>query len=190
MPSHLAQSALSSGYTHTALGTEQPIYSSCSYCIIFCESRRLTVIYYLWLVFYFTGAGIFVFVGSGVTGTQPNNGLVISNNPGGGFRFRFFCRSDSTTVGIGELLGLDGNPITDDNNFFGFESTTISGEFRIGNVVGSQTALTASEQGVYICRIPLQSGVLREINIGVYPNGFSGELLHALVNYLYYEKHL
>ena len=135
------------------------------------------------MIFHFTGAGIFVFEGDGgpeVTGVQPNNGLVISNNPQSGRRFRFFCRSDNTTLGVGKLLGLDGNPITDGSNFFGFEDSTIGGEFRIENFVGTHSALTASEQGVYTCRIPLKSGVLREINIGVYPNGFSGELLHLL----------
>ena len=129
------------------------------------------------LSFHFTGAGIFVFVGAGEIGTQPNNGLVISTNSGSGFRFRFFCRSDTPTVGVGELFGLDGNPIID-SNFFVFQETTIGGEFRIENVIGSEDILTASEQGVYTCRIPLESGVVREINIGVYSDGFSGELLH------------
>ena len=107
---------------------------------------------------------MFVFVGDGGTGTagtgvQPNNGLVISNNPGRGYHFRFFCRSDNTTLGVGELLGLDGNPITDGSNFFGFEDSQIGGEFRIENIVGPQTALPASEQGVYTCRIPLESDI-------------------------------
>ena len=130
------------------------------------------------MICYFTGAGIFVFVGSGVTGAQPNNGLVISNNPGSGRRFRFFCRSDNTTVGIGELLGLNGSVITN-SDFFGFVRVT-GGEFQVENFVDTHSALTDNEQGVYTCRIPLQSGVVREINIGVYPNGFSGELLHLL----------
>ena len=72
------------------------------------------------------------------------------------------------------------------SSFFGFETSTIGGEFRIENIVGPQTALPASEQGVYTCRIPLQSEVLREVNIGVYPNGFNGELLHLLTKYLCY----
>ena len=72
------------------------------------------------------------------------------------------------------------------SSFFGFEASTFGGEFRIGNSVGPQTALPASEQGVYTCQIPLQSGVMREVNIGVYPNGFNGELLHLLTKYLCY----
>ena len=35
--------------------------------------------------------------------------------------------------------------------------------------------LPASEQGVYTCRIPLQSGEIRDINIGIYPIGFNSE---------------
>ena len=37
--------------------------------------------------------------------------------------------------------------------------------------------LTASDQGVYTCHIPLQSGKNRSINVGIYPGGFSSKCL-------------
>ena len=112
-----------------------------------------------------------------MTGTQPNNGLVISTNPDSGRRFRFFCRSNSLTVGVGELIGLEGSPVVA-SSFFGLPTTTNGGELRVENVVDSEDALTANEQGVYTCRIPLEGGGEREINIGVYPSGFSSELFN------------
>ena len=39
----------------------------------------------------------------------------------------------------------------------------------------NQTVLTASDQGVYTCRIPLQSGEMRDINVGLYPSGFNSK---------------
>ena len=121
--------------------------------------------------------GIFVFDGSGETGTQPNNGLVISRDPGGGRRFRFFCRSNSLTLGVGELIGLDESPVAP-GSFFGFPTPDNGGELRVENIAGTHSPLTASEQGVYTCRIPLEGGEMREINIGVYPSEFSSELNH------------
>ena len=126
-------------------------------------------------MFVFAGAGIHVFIGVGGSSSQPNNGLLVSNDPGSGRRFRFFCRSDSTMVGVGELIGLDGSPIMT-SNVFGFEAPQDGGELRVENSVGIQSALTDNEQGVYTCRIPLQNQTVRKVNIGVYPNGFNSEL--------------
>ena len=119
---------------------------------------------------------MFVFGGSGETGAQPNNGLVISRNPGSGRRFRFFCRSNSSTLGVGELIGLDESPVTD-GSIFGIETPVNGGELRVENIVGTHSVLAASEQGVYSCRIPLEGGEMREFNIGVYPHGFSSKLI-------------
>ena len=125
--------------------------------------------------FFFAGVGVFVFIGSGEIGAQTNNGLVISNNPGGGRRFRFFCRSNSLTFGVGELIGLEGSRVIT-SSFFGFETPTNGGELRVENTVGSEDPLPASKQGVYTCRIPFEGGGEGEINIGIYPSGFSSEL--------------
>ena len=131
----------------------------------------------------YAGAGIHVFRGAStgdlqVPGSLPNNGIVISlNTTENGFYFRFFCRSDSMMSNVGMLIGPDGTTVTTGDVF------TIAhqqhGELTVENKL-SQKVLTASDQGVYICRIPLQSGVLRQIemrdiNVGIYPSGFNSK---------------
>ena len=128
---------------------------------------------YVVVISVFTGAGIYVFDGTS-TGTQPNNGLVISSDVSGGGRIRFLCRSDSLTRNVGNLIGLDGNTFSG-NDFLVFQSPWSGGELRVGNSVGRQQPLPASEQGIYTCQIPLQSGEMVTVNIGVYPIGFNCE---------------
>ena len=131
------------------------------------------------VIFVFTGAGINVLNGTGGTlGTQPNNSLVVSNNPGSGPRIRFFCRSDSLTLNVGTLIGLNGNTFSD-NNFLVIVPPTNGGELRVVNSVSSQNPLPASEQGIYTCQIPLQSGEMVLVNIGIYPIGFNSEFYYV-----------
>ena len=127
------------------------------------------------VIFIFTGAGIYVFNGAS-RGSQPNNGLVVSADTESGYRIRFFCRSDSLTFNVGELIGPDGNAFSG-NDYLAFETPGNGGELRIENVVGSEEPLPASEQGVYTCRIPLQSEEIVVINIGVYSIGFNCEFV-------------
>ena len=117
-----------------------------------------------------------------MTGTQPSNGLVITYNhsSGGKRRFRFHCRSNSSTIGVGELIGLDGNPVVGNSSFFGFQTPTNGGELRVESIVNTHDLLTASEQGVYTCRMPFEGGGEGKINIGVYTNGFDSELILLL----------
>ena len=128
----------------------------------------------------FIGAGIHVFNGIAPTGSQPNNGLVrpvvtTSTDPNTR-RLRFFCRTDSTMRNLGELIGLEGTAITT-NNVFEITTDSINGgEIEVENFVSSDD-VTSSEQGVYTCRIPQQSGEIREINIGIYPTAFNCEFL-------------
>ena len=127
----------------------------------------------------FIGAGIHVFIGRAPTGSQPNNGLVrsiffTSTNPETR-RLRFFCRSDSTVRNLGELIGPGGTAITT-NDVFEINTDRINGgELEVLNFVSNN--VTSNEQGVYTCRIPLQSGVIRDINIGIYPNAFNCEFI-------------
>ena len=97
-------------------------------------------------------AGVQLFRGS----PRPNNGLAIAGNPGSGLRLRIFCRSDSMSRRVGQFIGLNGNALTS-NDFFAIARPQ-AGEITMENTVGSQYPLTASQQGVYTCRIPLQSG--------------------------------
>ena len=76
---------------------------------------------------------------------------------------------------VGQFIGLDGTPLTS-NSFFDIARRQ-PGEITMENRVGSKNALTASQQGVYTCRIPKQSGEMRYIIVGVYPSGFNSESL-------------
>ena len=120
----------------------------------------------------FTGAGIHVFRGI-PTGSFTNNSLVSLNTMDMTFRLRFFCRSDSMMEGVGELIGLDGS-LFGNSILFGI-SNPQPGELSVVNFVTNSTDLTAGEQGVYTCRIPLQSGEMMEISIGIYPSGFTSK---------------
>ena len=127
---------------------------------------------------FYAGAGIYVFRGAltgdlQVPGSLPNNGIVISlNTTEGGVYFRFFCRSDSMMSNVGMLIGPDGTTVTTGDVF------TIAhpqpGELRVENKL-SQNVLTANDQGVYTCHIPLQGGEMKDINVGIYPSGFSSK---------------
>ena len=117
-------------------------------------------------------AGMQLFRGS-PRGNLPNNGLAIFDDPASGFRLRLFCRSDSMTPNVGQFIGLDGTAITSSSFFAIFRPQP--GELTVESIVGSQSALTASQQGVYTCRIPLQSGQMKELNVGIYPSGFESE---------------
>ena len=79
---------------------------------------------------------------------------------------------------VGMLIGPDGTTVTTGDIF------TIAhqqpGELTVENTL-SQNNLTASDQGVYICRIPLQSGEMsgemRDIHVGIYPSGFNSKYI-------------
>ena len=131
----------------------------------------------------YVGAGIHVFRGAStgdlqVPGSLPNNGIVISlNTAEDRIYFRFFCRSDSMMNNVGTLIGPDGTTVTTSDVF------TIArpqpGELSVQNKY-PQNVLTASDQGVYTCRIPLQSGEMRDINVGIYPGGFNSKYVESV----------
>ena len=121
----------------------------------------------------FIGAGIHVFNGV-PKGSFPNNSLVSVNATDTQFHFRLFCRSDSMREDVGMFIGLNGNTIDSHNNSFFDISHPNPGELRVVNK-SNLTDLPAGEQGVYTCRIPLQSGEMKEIYIGIYPSGFISE---------------
>ena len=130
---------------------------------------------------FFIGAGIHVFNGLPPIGSQPNNGLVrpiatTSTNPETR-RLRFICRSNSTMKNVGELIGPGGTAVTSsESDVFEISTGRNGGELEIANFV-SASVLTSSEQGVYTCHILLQSGVMNDINIGIYPNVFDCEFI-------------
>ena len=121
----------------------------------------------------YAGAGIHVIKG-GLPGSLPNNGIAIALL-GDVFRLRLYCRSDSTLPNVGQLIGPNGTTVTTGDVFD--INRHNPGELTVENQP-PRNALTTNDQGVYTCRIPLQSGEKRNINIGIYTSGFSSELYH------------
>ena len=72
---------------------------------------------------------------------------------------------------VGQLIGLHGTTLSS-NNFFTIAHRQ-PGELSVENSIGSQNVLTADQEGIYTCQIPLQNGDIRDINFGVYQNGFN-----------------
>ena len=80
---------------------------------------------------------------------------------------------------VGMLIGPNGTTVTSGSVFD--IAHPQPGELRVENTL-SQNVLTAGDQGVYTCRIPLQSGEkrqieMRDIHVGVYPSGFNSKYI-------------
>ena len=114
------------------------------------------------------GAGIYVQVGdeSVPLGALPNNSLVISRPSSSATRVRFLCRSTSASSNVGELIGIDGVPVT--NNPFSVDTAQV-GTLEATNS-NTNTDIGSGNQGVFTCRIPDDNGRTVDINIGVYSN--------------------
>ena len=72
----------------------------------------------------------------------------------------------------GTLVGPDGTTVTNGSVFD--IAHPQPGELRVENR-HPLPPLTASDQGVYTCCIPLQSGEMRDIHVGIYPSGFNSK---------------
>ena len=112
----------------------------------------------------YAGSGIHVFQGWPM-GSLPNNGLVVANGSHLNYSMRLFCRSNSMNTSAGLLIGLNGNNVTVGNPLS--ISRSQPGELQ------SFVFQNVTFGGVYTCRIPLASGVMNDINIGIYPKGFN-----------------
>ena len=76
---------------------------------------------------------------------------------------------------VGMLIGPDGTTVTS-GDVFTINTHIRPGELKVENTL-SQNILTAGDQGVYTCRIPLQSGAMRDISVGIYPSEFKSKCL-------------
>ena len=120
------------------------------------------------------GAGIYAVIAATQYDDQPiaNNGLIIALSSGSE-RLRFECVSNSSQSGVGEITGRDGTAL-----YSGGIWSVISPFSRPGVLrVRATGVLTAGDQGIYTCTIPDDSGNSIAINVGLYPSGFSGELV-------------
>ena len=108
------------------------------------------------------GAGIYV--ANGHT-ALPNNGMIVTG--AGGRISEFRCLSGSTHPNTGHLFDINETDITLSNTdpFFTFRGSP-------GMVhVRSIRALASNEQGIYTCRIPDETGVTVDVNVGLYLSG-------------------
>ena len=122
-----------------------------------------------------TGAGIHVSNGASISvGYHRNNSVLVSIDDSSDYRLRFYCLSGTDLYEQGELLGLDGDTLTDDT-FFNTTNEEPGALVVMNSVDGGQDAITQSQQGVYTCRISDETGELREVGIGIYPAGFNCE---------------
>jgi len=129
------------------------------------------------------GAGIYASIAATQYDDQPiaNNGLIIaldSDTLEHGDSLRFECVSNSSQSGVGEVTGRDGTTLTHGAALAGGGTWTVINPFsRPGALCVQATGvLTAGDQGIYTCTIPDDSGNSIDINVGLYPSGFSGEL--------------
>ena len=100
----------------------------------------------------------------------PNNGLVFSLDVTSGSRFRIRCYSESTQDDVGEILGLDGTPITTGPVF------SVINPNPAGVEIISAVDLAMNDQGVYTCRLPDSSGTQTlEANFGIYRSDFNSK---------------
>ena len=117
--------------------------------------------------------------GAGVYARRPvfhpiaNNGLIVGGSDG----FLFDCISNSSQSRVGTITALDGSVLPT-----GSDQSTLTAEHpfnRPGIVRLQATAalITTINQSIYTCTIPDSNGNQFVINVGVYPNGFSSELL-------------
>ena len=91
-----------------------------------------------------------------------NNGLIVSGSNG----FVFDYISNSSQSGVGMITGLGGSILQ-----------TAGLPFNRPGIIRLEATVTASSQGIYTCTIPDSNGKQFVINVGVYPTGFSSELL-------------
>ena len=125
------------------------------------------------------GAGIYASIAATQYDDQPiaNNGLIIAL--GSGRSLEFDCVSNSSQSGVGVITGRDGTTLMDGAALAGGGAWQVINPFSRPGVlrVRARGALTAGDQGIYTCTIPDDSGNSIAINVGLYPSGFSGELV-------------
>ena len=90
---------------------------------------------------------------------------------------RFFCRSNSSNTPAGLLIGLNGNNVTVGNPL----SISHSQPGELQSFVFQNLTFGKNHQGVYTCRIHLASGVINDINVGIYPTGFISKSFACII---------
>ena len=101
-----------------------------------------------------------------------NNGLIIANSNSD---IRLVCVSNSSQSDVGEITGLDGNTLTTGSGWHVNNGGNVPGFIRATN-----TAFTATDQGIYTCIISDNNGNVMVFNVGLYPTTFNGECIYRV----------
>ena len=85
------------------------------------------------------------------------------------------CASNSSQPDVGEITGLDGSTLTSGSGWDVNNGANFPGFIRATN-----TAFTATDQGIYTCTIPDSNGNVMVFNVGLYPRTFNGECIDCM----------
>ena len=108
----------------------------------------------------FAGTGVY---SESVDSVVPNNGIVTYG--------AIYCLSGSKAPGVGTLIGPQGTDIS--SSLTNLTVTEGSDEDPGWLRAGEVEDMSASEGGVYTCRMPDEKGEMVEMNVGLYPTNTS-----------------
>ena len=147
------------------------------FCYLYCNSNALLSL--------IAGAGVYVLTGTH-TGAIPNNSLVIARTSSQSLQF--YCVSNSTTNGVGRIIGKSGSDITWASSDAFVISHYNPGGLQIVSPYSYQyrrsyyryetryERVSSQYQGIYTCKIPDARGSLLDINFGIYMHSFNSKL--------------
>ena len=131
-----------------------------------------TKLYILFLPCYGIGVSFYSFNPEN-SGLFPNNGIIVTDNFGQTDRIQ--CISGSQTPDVGRWITPDGQDVTRSSNDQ-FEITVggVNDPGYLDITLATGRSLTHSDQGVYTCLIPDETGTTCELHVGLYLPGFAG----------------
>ena len=143
---------------------------------------------------YFAGAGIHV------TNSQlrysslslPNNSIITTYTGylSRSYRYKnyrrvgFYCCSNSTSGSTGSFIALNGNSYSGRISVRHLSSSSSVAGCMYIYLDGSyytQNYLSASEEGIYTCRMPDSAGRNIDVSVGIYRRGYTSELYTYIV---------
>ena len=121
-----------------------------------------------------TGASPYAGIAADQYNKRPiaNNGLIIARSDDD---IRLVCVSNSSHYDVGEITGLDGNTLTSGSGWDVNNGGNVPGFIRATN-----TAFTATDQGIYTCDISDDNGNVMVFNVGLYSTAFNGECIESI----------
>ena len=137
--------------------------------------------------FVLTGAGVYVGVSqlSYSSLSLPNNSIITRNTGSVDYystyrRMAFYCCSTSTSGYTGSFIGLNGNSYSGRITVQHYNSSHIHAGciyLFLDKVYRSysQNYLSASEQGIYTCRMADSTGRNIDVSVGIYRHGYGSK---------------